>query len=231
MTASHVQEGQAGNGLPLFVSQVFPGKVFCGKCGLPFDKLSPKGLCMECDKDLQQAATVAALALSEQTKISTVSSFKNAIAEVQRTGRPLTIDMAEAAMKELGGPEGLMSRMVADIKEIRGENLTPDQKIFHDPDLKTAKGLYEIIVKLAAQRDELVGTGGDPFDGIDEKDLMGIAAQAAVPMVQADPEFRATIMAEIVRIDPQLVIDAATLAIDQVLKGPRVEVLDASDHP
>ena len=75
------------------MTEVFPGRVICkGMCGMPVTQLSPRGFCMSCEDEVKTAGTIAVLASKTPRK-----GFKEALAEVQRSGRPLTLDMAEAA--------------------------------------------------------------------------------------------------------------------------------------
>ena len=180
---------------------------------------------MQCDQDVKKATTLATIISG--TPESSAKGFKAAIAEVQKQGRPLLIDMAEAAMDALGGATGLMERLTSDLKQMRGEGLTEEQRVFHDPDFKSIKGLYELIVKLAAERDKLVGTG-DPLDGVSEEDLMVVASQAALLVIKTDLDFRQKILAEIIEIDPQTVVDAAMLAMTVLNNRPKVEVIDVT---
>ncbi len=201
----------------------FPGKVVCPVCNLPVlpEHILPRGLCMSCDDDAKVAGTMAVMASKVPQR-----GFKEALAEVKKAGRPLTLDIAEAAMDELGGAVELGKMMAQDLKKLRGDHLPPELKEFHDTDFKTVKGLYEAIIRLTSERDKLVGEVGDPLDGISEVDLMAIASQAAMLRIEGDAEFRKQLLAEITKFDPNAVVEAAGEALNIIEAGPRVEVID-----
>jgi hypothetical protein len=151
--------------------------------------------------------------------------FRDALDEVRKAGRPLTLDIAEAAMESLGGADQLGKMMVEDLKRIRGDHLAEEQKAFHDVDYKVLRGLYDTLVKLAKDRDSLVGETGDPLDGVSEADLMAIASQAAILQIETDKDFRDRILGLIVQADPRAVVEAAGRALDILETQPKVEVL------
>lgn len=177
---------------------------------------------MQCDEETQVAGTIATLA----TKVPQ-RGFKEALAEVRRQGRPTTLDIAEAAMEELGGAAELGKMMATDLKKLRGDYLDDDVKQFHDPDWKVIKGLYETLVRLSAERDKMVGESGDPLDGVSEDDLMAIASSAAMLRLETDADFRKQLLTAIVQLDPDAVLDAAGEAITVLESRPKVEVIDA----
>lgn len=201
----------------------FPGKVVCPACNLPVspEHILPRGLCMSCDDDAKVAGTMAIMASK-----NTQRGFKEALAEVKKAGRPLTLDIAEAAMDELGGAVELGKMMAQDLKKLRGDHLPSELKEFFDPDFKTIKSLYEAMIRLTAERDKMVGEVGDPLDGIAEADLMAIASQAAMLRLEGDPDFRKQLLIEITKLDPNAVVEAAGEALNIIEAGPRVEVLD-----
>lgn len=201
----------------------FTGKFMCPVCGLPFspDLFSPRGICMTCDDSAKVAGTMAVMASKVPQR-----GFKEALAEVKKAGRPLTLDVAEAAMDALGGASQLGKMMAEDLKKLRGEGLTEEQMVFFETDYKTVKSLYECLVRLAGERDKMVGETGDPLDGISEVDLMAIASQAAILRLEGDAEFRRQLLAEIVKLDPNAVVEAAGDALNLIEAGPRVEVID-----
>lgn len=176
---------------------------------------------MSCDDDAKVAGTMAVMASKVPQR-----GFKEALAEVKKAGRPLTLDIAEAAMDELGGAIELGKMMAQDLKKLRGDHLPPELKEFHDTDFKTVKGLYEAIIRLTSERDKLVGEVGDPLDGISEVDLMAIASQAALLRLETDADFRKQLLTEITKIDPNAVVEAAGEALNIIEAGPRVEVID-----
>lgn len=176
---------------------------------------------MSCDDDAKVAGTMAVMASKVPQR-----GFKEALAEVKKAGRPLTLDIAESLADELGGGEGLARRMAEDLKRLRGENLPPELKEFHDPDYKTIKGLYELIQRVVSDRDKMVGETGDPLDGVSEVDLMAIASQAALLRLETDADFRKQLLTEITKIDPNAVVEAAGEALNIIEAGPRVEVID-----
>ena len=200
----------------------FPGKVMCPACNLPVlpEHILPRGLCMSCDEDAKVAGTMAVMASKVPQR-----GFKEALAEVKKAGRPLTLDIAEAAMDELGGASQLGTMMAQDIKKLRGDHLPPELKEFFDPDYKTIKSLYEALIRLTSERDKLVGDAGDPLDGISESDLMSIASNAALLRIEGDAEFRKQLLVEITRLDPNAVVEAAGEALNIIEAGPRVEVI------
>lgn len=213
---------KAGSQHCLPFSLVFPGKVICAVCGLPASpqNVSPRGFCMSCEDEVITAATIATVASKVPQR-----GFKEALAEVRKAGRPLTLDIAEAAMEQLGGADQLGKMMVDDLKRIRGDHLNEEQRAFHDVDYKVLRGLYDTLVKLAKDRDSLVGETGDPLDGISDSDLSAIAAQAAIIQIEVDKEFRSKILDIILQFDPQAVVEAAGKALDILDSQPKVEVL------
>lgn len=204
------------------MTEVFPGRVICkGMCGMPVTQLSPRGFCMSCEDEVKTAGTIAVLASKTPRK-----GFKEALAEVQRSGRPLTLDMAEAAEEALGGAGNLAKMIVADLKKVKGEHLDPELQVFHETDWKVAKGLTEMLVNIFQARDKLAGDAGDPLADVSEADLMAIASQAALLQIESDAEFRVKILDAIIEADAEAVLAAAGRALDKIEAGPRVEVID-----
>lgn len=204
------------------MTEVFPGRVICkGMCGMPVTQLSPRGFCMSCEDEAKTAGTIAVLASKTPRK-----GFKEALAEVQRSGRPLTLDMAEAAEEALGGAGNLAKMIVADLKKVKGEHLDPELQVFHETDWKVAKGLTEMLVNIFQARDKLAGDTGDPLDSLSEDDIRSVAAQAAVIQLEIDADFRQKILDIIIEVDPDAVINAAGKALDKIEAGPRVEVVE-----
>lgn len=220
MTETDLSGQAATHCLPF--SLVFKGKHLCPVCGLPFSpqNFSPRGLCMKCTEEVKVAGAITVLAAKVPQR-----GFKDAIDAVRRMGRPLTLDIAEGAMDDLGGATLLGQRIASDLKQMRGEHLPEELKQFHDPDYKVIKGMYESIIRLATERDKLVGEVGDPLDGLSEEDLMAIASQAAMIRIEVDADFRKQLLSAIVKLDPEAVLSTAEEALDLVLSGPRVEVL------
>jgi hypothetical protein len=129
-------------------------------------------------------------------------------------------------MDELGGASQLGRMMAEDLKRLRGDGLTEEQMVFHDTDYKTVKGLYECLVRLAGDRDKMVGETGDPLSDLSEVDLMNIASQAAILRLEGDADFRRQLLSELVKLDPNAVVEAAGEALNIIEVGPRVEVID-----
>jgi hypothetical protein len=177
---------------------------------------------MKCDDEAKVAGTIVTLA----TKVPQ-STFKNALAEVRKQGRPMTLDVAESAMEVLGGASELGKMIAEDLKKLRGDHLDEELKPFHDVDWKTLKGVYDILVRLSADRDKMVGDSGDPLDGVSEEDLMSIASVSAMLRLETDPAFRKQLLDAIVPLDPEAVLDAAGEAINIIESRPKVEVIDA----
>jgi hypothetical protein len=176
---------------------------------------------MSCDDDAKVAGTMAVMASKVPQR-----GFKEALAEVKKAGRPLTLDIAEAAMDELGGAVELGKMMAQDLKKLRGDHLPPELKEFHDTDYKTVKGMYESLVRLTSERDKLVGDSlTDELSGLSDQDLMAVASQAALLRVETDPDFRRQLLAEIVKLDPNAVVEAAGEALNIIEVGPKVEVV------
>ena len=196
-------------------------KKFCIICGLPVNSVNPRGACMKCDDEAKVAGTIAALS------VNTNRGFKEALAEVKKTGRPMTLDLADTVMDKLGGVGSLAEMIVDDFNKLRGTNLDDDVKQFHDPDWKTLKGYTDILVRLMSERDKLVGDSGDPLDGVSEEDLMSIASVSAMLRLETDPAFRKQLLDAIVPLDPEAVLDAAGEAINIIESRPKVEVIDA----
>jgi hypothetical protein len=153
--------------------------------------------------------------------------FKDALADVRKRGRPITLDIADSAMAELGGAEEFARMIVGDLKRIRGDNLDEELKAFHDPDNKSLTKIYSMLIDLATGRDKLVGETADPLSEVSEEDLMVLAAQAAMLQIEVDQDFRRKILDALVVADPELVIEYAGKALDELDNRPRVEVLDA----
>jgi hypothetical protein len=175
---------------------------------------------MSCDDDAKVAGTMAVMASKVPQR-----GFKEALAEVKKAGRPLTLDIAEAAMDELGGAVELGKMMAQDLKKLRGDHLPSELKEFFDPDFRTIKSLYEAMIRLTSERDKMVGDVGDPLDGISETDLMAIASNAALLRIEGDADFRRQLLAEIVKFDPNAVVEAAGEALNILEVGPKVEVI------
>lgn len=207
---------------------IFPGRVPCPLCGFPFPaaEILPRGLCMSCDAEVSSAKTLAVLLPEPDPSSSNpVKGFRKAIEEVRKHGRPLTVDMASAVMDRYGGPEGLIARIADDLDQIRGTNLPEHLREFHDVDWKVVNSIYSMFLKLATERDALVGEDRDPFEGVSEEDLLAVASQAAFARLPHDPEFRQKLLEEIAEYDPQRVIDAAAVAIDRMDGRVKVEVV------
>jgi len=175
---------------------------------------------MTCEDETKVAGTIAVLA----TKVPQ-RGFSDAIAEVKKKGRPLTLDISEGAMDGLGGAVEVGRRMAEDLRRMRGEDLPEEARMFHDPDFKIIKGMYEAIIRLSTERDKLVGDQGDPLDGVSEEDLMQIASTGALIRIEVDSDFRKQLLEVIVKLDPQAILDVSMEALDLVDKGPKVEVL------
>jgi len=108
---------------------------------------------------------------------------------------------------------------------MRGEDLPEEARMFHDPDFKIIKGMYEAIIRLSTARDTLVGDQGDPLSEIGEDDLMLIASQAAIIRIENDVDFRKQLLAAIVKLDPQAILDVSMEALDRVEAGPKVDLI------
>lgn len=173
-----------------------------------------------CDDEQKVAGTIAVMA----TKLPQ-NSYKEALAAVRKGGRPLTLDAVEAAMDKLGGSVKFGEMIADDIQRLRGDNLEDSLKQMHEQDFKTTKGLYELLTRMMATRDEMVGGSVDPLDGLTEDDLMAMASQAAFIQIKTDAEFRKKMLAEIALADPDAVMAAAMDVMDECGKGPKVEVL------
>lgn len=174
-----------------------------------------------CDDEQKVASTIAVMA----DKVPSTSSYKDAIAAVRKGGRPLTLDAAEAAMDKIGGAARFGEMIADDIIRLRGDHLEPALKDMHEQDFKTTKGLYELLHRMMATRDEMVGGTLDPLEGLTEDDLMAMASQAAFIQISTDHEFRLRMLAEIAKHDPDAVLQVAMEVMDQCGKGPKVEVL------
>jgi hypothetical protein len=153
--------------------------------------------------------------------------FKAAIDEVRRAGRPLVLDVADAAVEELGGPSELGRMIASDLKAMRGEGLDESIRMHFDVDYKAVKGMYEALIRLLGERDGLVGNA-DPLDGVSEEDLMAIASQAAEIRIEVDSEYRKHLLELIAKLDPEAVLDAAATAIDTIDNRPSVVVMERS---
>ena len=176
---------------------------------------------MSCEDEVKTAGTIAVLASKTPRK-----GFKEALAEVQRSGRPLTLDLAEAAEEALGGAGNLAKMIVADLKKVKGEHLDAELQVFHETDWKVAKGLTEMLVNIFQARDKLAGDTGDPFSGLDESELFMIASQGAAMRLEVDVEYRRQLLDQLVGLDAELVVEYAGKALDRIEAGPRVEVVD-----
>ena len=163
-----------------------------------------------CDEEVKVATSIAVAVQGAPGR-----NFKDAIAEIRRSGRPFTLDAAEAAMEELGGASSLGKMIVEDLKKVRGDHLHPAQKEMFEQDFKTTKGLYDILIRLNSARDELVGSPVDPLDGLTEDDLMAVASQAAIVRLKADPDFRKQLLFEIAEVDPDAVMEIAMVVMDR----------------
>ena len=173
-----------------------------------------------CDDEQKVAGTIAVMA----TKLPQ-NSYKEALAAVRKGGRPLTLDAVEAAMDKLGGSVKFGEMIADDIQRLRGDNLEDSLKQMHEQDFKTTKGLYELLTRMMATRDEMVGGSVDPLDGLTDDDLMSLASRAAFIEIKTDAEFRKKMLAEIALADPDAVMAAAMDVMDECGKGARVEVI------
>lgn len=226
--AANAEQGDPATESPFSLARgtFFPGRTPCSLCGFPFpsDEVLPRGLCMTCETDVSAAKTLAVL-LPDPSSSNPVKGFRKAIEEVRQHGRPLTVDMATAVMDRYAGPEGLIKQIADDLDKIRGEHLPEHLKEFHETDWKVVNSIYSMFLKLATERDALVGGDRDPFEGVSEEDLLAVASQAAFARLPHDPEFRQKLLEEIALYDPQCVIDAAAVAIDQMDGQVKVEVI------
>ena len=177
---------------------------------------------MKCDEEATTATAIAVM-----TKGVPQRGFKEALADVRKQGRPITLDIADSAMAELGGAAELGKMIVTDLKRIRGDNLDEDLKAFHDPDNKSLTKIYSMLIDLSTGRDKLVGETADPLSEVSEEDLMVLAAQAAMLQIEVDQDFRRKILDAVVAVDPELVVEYAGKALDEMDNRPRVEVIDA----
>lgn len=204
-------------------SEVFVNKVLCLTCGIPVlpEHAAPAGVCLACQGNVRAANSILAL---DQPKLP-ARGFKEALAEVRRHGRPLVIDSVEAIMDGLDGAVAFGTRIADDLKALRGEHLPEEMRTTFDLDMKSLKGMYELIVRMQSDRDKMVGETGDPLADMSDDDLMVIASQGALVRLEVDAEFRKTILAELVRLDPQAVVTAAGDALDAIEAGPRVEII------
>lgn len=175
---------------------------------------------MVCKDDKTTAQTLAVM-----TQKVPQRGFREALAEVKKAGRPLSLDIAEGAFDEIGGATALGKLMATDLQRMRGDHLPEELKQFHDPDYKDIKGMYEALIRLAVERDKMVGDVGDPLDGVSEDDLMIIASQAAMLRIEVDAAFRDELLSAIVKIDPEAVLRSAEEALDIVVDGPKVELI------
>lgn len=177
-----------------------------------------------CDDETKIATSIAVAVKGVPNR-----SFRDAIAEVRRSGRPFTLDAAEAAMEELGGASQLGKMIVEDLKKVRGDHLHEAQKEMFEQDFKTTKGLYDILIRLNSARDELVGSPVDPLDGLTEDDLMAVASQAAIVRLKADAEFRKQLLFEIADVDPDAVMEIAMVVMDR--PRPKAGVIVVGEEP
>lgn len=149
-------------------------------------------------------------------------SWRQALHDARQKGRPFVLDVAETVMEKLGGPGKLAERLATDFMRARGENLSSEQAVFYQPDVKVLKGLYELLKSLMDSRDELVDDS-DPFDGMSEEQLMQVASNAALLRLENDAFFRDNVLATIARVDAT----AVTRAAMDVLSTPTVEIIYA----
>jgi hypothetical protein len=175
---------------------------------------------MSCEDEVITAATIATVASKVPQR-----GFKEALAEVRKAGRPLTLDLAESLNEKFGGVEKLAQMMHEDLSRLRGDHLKEEQRAFHDVDYKVLRAMYDMTIKLYGERDRMIGETGDPLDGVSEADLMAIASQAATIQLEVDKDFRTRMLDLIVQLDPQAVVEAAGKALDILDSQPKVEVL------
>lgn len=212
MTTSNPTQRQASK-IDLPFSSVFPGRIICGICGLPIppEHITDKGMCIVCDDEAKVGGTIATMAMKVPAK-----GFRQAIDEVRREGRPMTLDLTESLTEELGGAVHLGKMIAEDIRRIRGDDKEDSLRAFHEVDYKVLFRGYDAAIKLMSSRDEMVGGSTDPLANATDEDLMAIASTAAFLQLEVDPEFRRAILQKIVELEPQAVIDAAVEAIDRV---------------
>jgi len=175
---------------------------------------------MVCGKDVDEATAIAVMMKGVPQR-----GFKEALADVRKQGRPITLDIADSAMAELGGAAELGKMIVNDLKRIRGDNLDDELKVFHDPDNKSLTKIYSMLIDLSTDRDKLVGETTDPLSEISEEDLIAVSAQSSMILLEADKDFRRKVLDALVTIDPDLIVEYAGKALDELDHKPRVEVI------
>lgn len=190
------------------VSTIFPGRFICWTCGAPVEPqyLNWKGVCMKCDDKLQTGRALIGL-MSEDVLPTTKTGFAQVLQQLKKGTSPAMVGMAEAILQEAGGHEAIGKAIWEDLKKIRGEGLKDWEQVTHVTDYKVLKGMYDLIQRIMSTRDEMVGNAGDPLDGLDEQDLLMVAAEAAKVRITTDPDFRLEMLALIDQTDPTLIED------------------------
>lgn len=131
------------------------------------------------------------------------SSFDEALTTLKQAAGPATTQIAEALMEKLGGPTTLGHMIADDIRKVRGDDLPEDIRCLHTVDTKSLTRLYDIVLRMAAKRDDLVQGVADPLDGMSEEDLMALTAETALLRVELDPEFRMRLLKKIKEVAPE----------------------------
>jgi hypothetical protein len=170
---------------------------------------------MSCDGKVSRA--IAEVSTPAATR------WRDSIDKVRKTSQPYQLELADALVEQLGGLPGIAERLASDVREMRGENLHPDDRAFFEPDRKTLKGMYELIMRLMQNRDAFIEQA-DPLNGLTEEELVAVASQACFTQLERDAAFRRAVMEKLAQIDSDAVIE---FAVSLIGSSPRVEVIDA----
>lgn len=194
---------------PLFhYSKLFPGKILCNFCGLPFPppEVTEQGVCIMCADEFKQGLAVAGL-IADGT-LRTPNRFNEVLKDLKQKAGPATVGVAESFLEECGGDEALGKMIAADLKMLRKDHITdPQLREFAtiETDWKVVKGMYDIVLRFLSKRDELLQGNGPDLESMDEEDLLAIVSEAAMVRIEADPDFRHQVIEKVVQVDPDAV--------------------------
>lgn len=203
-----------GTRKPEAISQIrimFEGKKICPVCSTPKPprEFGKGDMCSVCasrhDNELARIRSAR----------STEDRFAERLRELRRS-EPAIPSVAEHLLEQLGGAEAQATRIAQDLKEIRGEGLTEEQKQLHTTHWTSVTKMHSLVMNILEKRDSMVGNH-DPMDGMDERDLNAIVASGAVMRISEDADFRTLILNEILKAEPGI-LDRLLIANPELIE-------------
>ena len=131
-------------------------------------------------------------------------TFTTEILAAKTTGeRAVVPAVVEKFVENMGGVEGVADALFKDFQQVRGQDLTEEEKAKWQPKDQVVQKYYTLILKFLESRDERLTD--DDLAGLDEKDLQAIVLGSVREAIDSDPEFRRQIVLEAVDRDPELI--------------------------